>query len=131
MIPATHTVLNTGPAISSVFLHVGGGLVLVLLAFIVAVNLYRRVVFTGRGRHVRPMLSVKHSESLGPGQRVVVVEIGEQWLVLGVTAKSISCLSTMEKQENIEASFSPLSARESFHKALLSSVKRYAPGGRK
>ncbi len=38
------------------------------------------------------------SLSLGARERVVVVEIGDQWHVLGVTAQSITPLSQMPKQ---------------------------------
>ncbi|MFC0348348.1 flagellar biosynthetic protein FliO [Undibacterium danionis] len=36
--------------------------------------------------------------SLGNRERIMVVEVGDQWLVLGITAQQISNLSSMPKQ---------------------------------
>lgn len=53
---------------------------------------------TGAGQPVKPVASM----SLGPGQRVVTVEVGQgesrTWLVLGVTAGSINVLHNMPAQ---------------------------------
>ncbi|MFZ6799854.1 flagellar biosynthetic protein FliO [Undibacterium sp. Di24W] len=37
--------------------------------------------------------------SIGNRERIMVVEVGDQWLVLGVTAQQINTLSSMPKQE--------------------------------
>ena len=39
------------------------------------------------------------SEPLGPRERVVAIEIGDTWLILGVTANSISTLHTLARGE--------------------------------
>lgn len=39
--------------------------------------------------------------SVGNRERVVVVEVADQWLVLGVTSQQITSLSTLPKQEII------------------------------
>ena len=39
------------------------------------------------------------SEPLGPRERVVAIEIGDTWLILGVTANSISTLHTLTRGE--------------------------------
>lgn len=53
---------------------------------------------TGVGQPVKPVATL----SLGPGQRVVTVEVGQgearTWLVLGVTAGSINLLHNMAPQ---------------------------------
>jgi flagellar protein FliO/FliZ len=45
------------------------------------------------------------SHSLSPSQRVVVVELGQgataRWLVLGVTAENINCLTQMEAPADV------------------------------
>jgi flagellar protein FliO/FliZ len=52
----------------------------------------------GVGQPVKPVASL----ALGPGQRVVTVEVGQgdarTWLVLGVTAGSINLLHTLPPQ---------------------------------
>jgi len=37
--------------------------------------------------------------NIGNRERIMVVEVGDQWLVLGVTAQQINTLSSMPKQE--------------------------------
>ncbi len=58
---------------------------------------------TGALSNVRPVSQF----NLGPGQRVVTVEVGtgEQrtWLVLGVTAQSITTLHTMAPEADLPA----------------------------
>lgn len=39
------------------------------------------------------------STSLGPQQRLMVIEIGDQWVVLGVTQQQISHIVSMPRQE--------------------------------
>jgi flagellar protein FliO/FliZ len=60
-------------------------------------------------RHARPvalspgMLRIITTQSLGPRERLVVVEAGESWLVLGVTGQSITPLHSMPRQETATA----------------------------
>ena len=49
--------------------------------------------------------------ALGQRERVVVVEVGDQWLVLGVTANSISALSALPKGMLPAAPETPVFAR--------------------
>lgn len=49
------------------------------------------------------LLKVVGTHSLGPRERLVVVEVGESWLVLGVTGQSINSLHTMARQESSAA----------------------------
>lgn len=55
-------------------------------------------ISSGVGQPVKPVASLP----LGPGQRVVTVEVGQgdarTWLVLGVTASSINVLHNMPAQ---------------------------------
>lgn len=57
-------------------------------------------------RYARPaagkagLLRVIGSQSLGPRERLVVVEVGEFWLVLGVTGQAINALHTMPRRED-------------------------------
>lgn len=50
--------------------------------------------------------------SIGNRERVMVIEVAGQWLVLGVTAQQINTLATMPKQElpAIESATNPLAA---------------------
>ncbi len=39
--------------------------------------------------------------NVGNRERVMVIEVGDQWLVLGVTASNITNLATLPKQESL------------------------------
>lgn len=49
----------------------------------------------GQGGHVRVVGGV----SVGTRERVVVVEVADQWIVVGVAPGSVNALSTMPRQE--------------------------------
>lgn len=58
-------------------------------------------VAAGMPSHVKPVSQF----NLGPGQRLVTVEVGagedRKWLVLGVTAQTITTLHTMNPQADL------------------------------
>jgi flagellar protein FliO/FliZ len=68
---------------------------------------------------------------LSASQRIVTVEVGQgadrRWLVLGVTAQSITTLHTMEPQA--EAAMTATPATPAFAQ-LLSKLRKDAPDGR-
>ena len=68
---------------------------------------------------------------LSASQRIVTVEVGQgadrRWLVLGVTAQSITTLHTMEPQA--EAAMTAAPATPAFAQ-LLSKLRKDAPDGR-
>jgi flagellar protein FliO/FliZ len=67
---------------------------------------------------------------LSQNQRIVTVEVGQgderRWLVLGVTAQSITTLHTMAPQAEVPASAAPAPA----FAQLLSKLRKDAPDGR-
>ncbi len=71
-------------------------LAMVLAVILALAWVLKRVRVPGVTSEV-PMRTIG-SLSLGARERVVVVEVGDQWLVLGVTAQSIAQLSQMPKQ---------------------------------
>ena len=71
------------------------GLLIVVVFIIGAAFLLRRLApgrFTG-SQLLRPVSTL----ALGTRERLIVVEMGDQWLVLGVTASSITTLHTAPK----------------------------------
>ncbi|WP_164098453.1 flagellar biosynthetic protein FliO, partial [Serratia marcescens] len=68
----------------------------IIVLIIVAMWLFRRFGFArGTFKANQAQLTVKASCSLGTKERVVVVEIEQEWLVLGVTASQINLLHTL------------------------------------
>ncbi|KGT93347.1 hypothetical protein NG99_11835 [Erwinia typographi] len=92
---------DTGTPGSMLF-TVSGALVLVLLFIVALAWIARRFGFTAAAARGHKLLAVKSSLAIGQRERVVVVEIDRQWLVLGVSAAGIALLTTLEKKELVE-----------------------------
>ena len=58
---------------------------------------FGRMVRTPGGQS--PLFRTIASTSLGPRERIVAVEVGETWLILGVTASNITPLHTLPRGE--------------------------------
>jgi flagellar protein FliO/FliZ len=73
------------------------GLAVVLGLMVGAAWLLKRFnpIKPGQGGHVRIVGGV----SVGSRERVIVVEVADQWIVVGVAPGSINALSTMPRQE--------------------------------
>jgi flagellar protein FliO/FliZ len=82
------------------------GLVLVLALIAGAAWLARRFA-PGAARGALP-LPVVASQAVGQRERVVVVEVGDQWLVLGVAPGQVNALATLPRGELRPATPSPL-----------------------
>ena len=87
------------PAVSTAgsLLQVFIGLVAVLLLIAGAAWLAKRLGVTQVGGS--NLLRVVSSASVGTRERVVVVEVGESWLVVGVAPGSVNALMTLPKGE--------------------------------
>ena len=98
---------DTAPAVSGAgsLLQVFIGLVAVLLLIFATAWLAKRLGVTRGG--ASGLLHVISSASVGARERVVVVEIGDNWLVVGVTPGSVNALMTLPKGELAPASAAP------------------------
>lgn len=73
------------------------GLIVVLLLMGVAAWLFRRIGPAALGQRL-PM-KIVGGLNISNRERVLVVEVADQWLVLGVTATQINTLATLQKQD--------------------------------
>ncbi|MDR3414141.1 MAG: flagellar biosynthetic protein FliO [Formivibrio sp.] len=73
---------------------------LVLCLIMLAAWLMRR--FSLMPRSAGGLLRVVSGVMVGQRERVVIVEVRDQWLVLGVTAQNVNLLSSMPKPEDSE-----------------------------
>ncbi|MBT9590753.1 MAG: flagellar biosynthetic protein FliO [Thiobacillus sp.] len=89
----TAPVVSTAGSLLQVFI----GLVAVLLLIAGAAWLAKRLGVTQVG--ASSLLRVVSSASVGTRERVVVVEVGESWLVVGVAPGSVNALMTLPKGE--------------------------------
>lgn len=106
LVYATAPVVGTAPAVSTAgsLLQVFIGLVAVLLLIAATAWVAKRFGVARGG--TSSLLHVVGSTSVGARERVVVIEIGESWLVVGVTPSSVNSLMTLPKGE-IQPSASP------------------------
>ena len=120
------------PAVSSSsIVQIIFSLLLVLAAIVLVAWLLKRMnaAQLGSGN----LLKILGSVAIGQRERIVLVEVKDTWLVVGVGPGQIRTLHTLPKQEiqNTESSaLSPLSSENKFAK-LLSSVLRHQPSDRK
>lgn len=105
-------------------LQAGLGLAMVLALIFLFAWAARRFGLqqTGSGR----LLKVVSSAMVGQRERVVVVEIGDSWLVLGVAAGQVRALHTMPAENLSDAEAAParngITAPGSFSQKLLESL---------
>lgn len=86
-VPATTAVSNTDSLI-----QVSGALGGIILLILALTWLVRKLGFSAKLAGKAALLTVKSSCSLGNKERLVVVEIQDEWLILGVTAQSVNLL---------------------------------------
>lgn len=86
--------LPPSPVTLSGLIQVLFGLALVIAAIIATGWVLRRV---GPSQSAGGLLRVVGGVMVGPRERLVIVEIGEQWLVLGVAAGSVNLLQAMPR----------------------------------
>lgn len=91
-------VQQTAPALppGSILTQVGSVLGGILLLILCAAWLVRRLGFAPQARNNK-LLNVKASCQVGQRERVVIVEVDNTWLVLGVTAQQVTPLHTLAR----------------------------------
>ncbi|TGC99517.1 flagellar biosynthesis protein FliO, partial [Salmonella enterica subsp. enterica serovar Wilhelmsburg] len=91
----------TAPA-GSPLMQVSGALIGIIALILAAAWVIKRMGFAPKGNSVRG-LKVSASASLGPRERVVIVEVENARLVLGVTASQSRLLPTLPPGEKDRA----------------------------
>jgi flagellar protein FliO/FliZ len=97
--PASAVAASSGPASAGSLLQVLFGLVIVLGLMAACAWMLRRfsAAKTSGGTTIRIVGGV----SVGTRERVMVVEVGDQWIVVGVAPGQVRALSTMPKQDAV------------------------------
>ncbi|TGD56503.1 flagellar biosynthesis protein FliO [Salmonella enterica subsp. enterica serovar Poona] len=113
----------TAPA-GSPLMQVSGALIGIIALILAAAWVIKRMGFAPKGNSVRG-LKVSASASLGPRERVVIVEVETARLVLGVTASQINLLHTLPPAVNdTEAPVAPPAACQRLRQRLLTRAGR-------
>ncbi|MGU3415890.1 flagellar biosynthetic protein FliO [Enterobacteriaceae bacterium C34A] len=102
--------LNASLPQESVLMTVGGTLALIVLLMVALAWVARRSGFARRLNDASGAINVVASKSLGARERLILVDVGEQRLILGVTATQITCLATQAKPEMHEPESQPAPA---------------------
>ena len=106
---AIHTIASSSPMPSagSSSLSMLFGLALVLGLIVCLAWLFKRSGLAP-AMHASSAAKVVGGVSVGNRERVVVVEVGDQWIVVGVAPGRVTALSTMPKQESAPVNTAPL-----------------------
>lgn len=88
------TVQQPSAVPGSPLMQVSGALLGIILLILAAAWVIKRLGFAPKGGSTRG-LKVSASTSLGPRERVVIVDVEDARLVLGVTASNINVLHTL------------------------------------
>lgn len=111
--------IPTGSALTQVSTVLGGILLLILLIGWVA----KRLGFAPQAKNSK-LLKVTASCQVGRGEKVVIVEVDNTWLVLGVTSHQITPLHTltsppvMPEQADVTTSQKPIDFAQLLTKVL-------------
>lgn len=92
---AEQTAISPTAGLLQIFL----GLVAVLALMAVAAWSFKKIGPVASGNKVP--VKVVGGVNVGNRERIMVVEVADQWIVVGVTASQINTLSTMPKQMNL------------------------------
>lgn len=114
------------PATGSVLMTVSGALALIVLLMVVLAWAARRSGLARRLNDAQGNMTLVATQSLGPRERLVLVDVGEQRLVLGVTASQITCLATQARPEATPQTTAPAAT---FPLMLEKLRQKYRPGG--
>ncbi|MGF6101186.1 flagellar biosynthetic protein FliO [Enterobacter sp. A4] len=114
------------PATGSILTSVSGALVLILLLLVVLAWAARRSGLARRLNDAQGNMTLVATHSLGPRERLVLVDVGDQRLVLGVTASQITCLATQPRPENAPQASAPAAT---FPLMLEKLRQKCRPGG--
>ncbi|KFK93470.1 MULTISPECIES: flagellar biosynthetic protein FliO [unclassified Serratia (in: enterobacteria)] len=104
---------------SSTLMQVSSALGAILLLIVLAGWLFRCLGFAPQA-HSNRLLNLKASCQVGQRERVVVVEVDNTWLVLGVTAQQITLLHTLPAPppDGTAAETPPADFRQIMHQVL-------------
>ena len=113
------------PATGSVLMTVSGALALIILLMVAMAWAARRSGLSRRLNDAQGNMTLVATQSLGPRERLVLVDVGEQRLVLGVTASQITCLATQARPEHAPQNSAPVT----FPQMLEKLRQKYRSGG--
>lgn len=116
------TALGPAPSTFTTMLQVVLALALVMAAIGVAAWAMRRYMPAARG--VGGMMKVVGGVMVGPKERVVIVELGDTWLVLGVTPNQVNTLHSLPRPAGGVTEVMKAGEEHAFSQWLGKAIKR-------
>ena len=108
--------LPSSPIGSPALLNIGGGLLVVILAIIVLGVVYARTQGLRNGSN--GVINIVATQTIGPKERIAVIEVADKQLLIGMTTTSVQTLHVFD--EPVAPSAAP---RASFAERLKSALK--------
>ena len=125
MLTSAGTATNTAPTLPSTpgigggdFLHMGISMLFVVAVIVILGWLYSRSRFVGVGSS--DAINVVATRALGPKERLLIVEVADQQLLVGMTATNVQTLHVFDKPVTIAT---PASKRGGFADRLRTSLQ--------
>lgn len=75
----------------------------IVVAIVLVLGFMRRLMVAGLPGAAQPLLRLRGGLMVGQRERVIVVEVEQTWLVVGVTATQMTLLHTLPKGETPDA----------------------------
>ncbi|HWT70877.1 MAG TPA: flagellar biosynthetic protein FliO [Oxalicibacterium sp.] len=115
-------VAATGPASAGSLLQVLFGLIVVLGLMALCAWMLRR--FSASRTTGGTSIRIVGGVSVGTRERVMVVEVGEQWIVVGVAPGQVTALSTMPKQDTLPSHGDSIQTPRNFSNWLAQTLEK-------
>ena len=111
----------------AMLLRLCGALALVILLILALAWLTRRAGWARPQAQDAPLLRIMQSQTLGQRERVVLLEVQDRWLLLGVSPGNVTLLSEIARQRDAaEARALPAGA---FQQALRNALRKKGRAG--
>lgn len=98
---------------------------LIVLLIVLVLGLMRRLMLSGMPGGQQPLLRMRGGLMVGQRERVVVLEIEDTWLVVGITGTQMTLLHSMPRGE-----LPPPANAGAVAQQWLDIWRKYRPGGR-
>jgi len=104
------------------FVGITSGLLFVLFVIFIGYLIVRKMTNSFPSACSKRVISLKESCSLGQREKIVLAEVNGRYLVLGVTASGITCLTSFDSLDETLTGYTE-STEKSFSELLMSNLR--------
>lgn len=124
LIPLSSTAAETAPPIVSAGTYIQTGLALALIVgLLIGFTWLARKLSGGKG-FGQGSMKIVGGVALGPRERIVLLEVGDEWLVIGIVPGQIRTLHRLAKDATITDNTPSASAEKPFSQWLQNITER-------